>query len=180
MNKYIQYTLLKGLLISGLAFLGWQESTLSAAEIQLAAYVEDDVSIPVSHTTKSTSPIIAIESPYDYETTMTNLKKSIAGRNFRLIRIQQLDHGFKDVTQGTRDTLVYFCNFNLVNKAIKIDQRIGQFLPCRITVHESNGKVYLMAINPEPIGALLGHSELKNICREVTAMYRELLEDVVI
>ena len=126
------------------------------------------------------SPIIAVESPYDYETTLQNLKKAIAGRNFRLIRIQQLTDGFTKDKQLSRDTIIYFCNFSLVNKAIKIDSRIGQFLPCRITVHESNGKVVLMAMNPKPFGELLGHKQLKTICSEMTDMYNSLLEDATI
>lgn len=156
-------------------------SPMVNADFQLTTYVTEDIVEPVSTTSqKPAAPIIAVESPYDYETTLQNVKKAIAGRNFRLIRIQQLTDGFAKANNGSRDTVVYFCNFDMVNQAIKIDARIGQFLPCRITVHEMNGRVYLMALNPVPIGELLGHTELKKICVEVTAMYRTLLEDATL
>lgn len=156
-------------------------SPVAHADLQLAAYVTEDVIAPVNTSgPDKTPPIIAVESPYDYETTLQNIKKSIAGRNFRLIRVQEFTDGFSHVNNGERNTIVYFCNFDLVNQAIKIDSRIGQFLPCRITVHEKNGKVYLMALNPVPIGELLGHEKLKKICVEVTAMYRTLLEEATL
>lgn len=171
--RYVMRSLLPVLLIS------FSLST-SQAEIKLSALVEDDAIASDTIEQQSLSPIIVVESPYNYETTLQNLKKAIAGRNFRLIRIQELSDGFDREMSGSRNTMVYFCNFNLVDKAIKIDQRIGQFLPCRITVHESNGKVLMMAINPEPISSLLGHQELKHICHQVSSMYRDLLEDTVI
>ena len=156
-------------------------SPMVHADMQLASYVTEDVIEPASTPTHSpTQPIIAVESPYDYDTTLQNVKKAIAGRNFRLIRVQELTDGFSASEKGTRDTVVYFCNFDLVNQAIRIDTRIGQFLPCRITVHEKDGKVYLMALNPVPISELLGEEKLKKICLQVTSMYRGLLEDAIL
>ncbi|MDH5445040.1 MAG: DUF302 domain-containing protein [Gammaproteobacteria bacterium] len=150
-------------------------------EIQLAAFVSEDVIEKTEAVLNQTaSPIIVVESPYDFKTTIQNLKKAIAGRNFRLIRIQQLTQGFSEEDSSQQDTIVYFCNFNLVNQAIKTDFRIGQFLPCRVTVHEENGRVFLMATNPEPIGAMLGHKKLKAICSQISTMYRSLLEDATL
>ena len=125
-------------------------------------------------------PYILVESPFSYAKTVMNLKKAINGRNYRLIRIQKLDQGYTDKNKESDDLVVYFCNFNLVNKAIKKDSRIGQFLPCRITVIERDGKVYLIAINPKSIGGFLSNSSLKQTCTEVSNMYRDIMDEVTI
>ena len=181
MGIILRYLFSYILVVSFLFLLLILFSPMASADFQLAAYVTEDVIEPVSTPTPTPQqPIIAVESPYDYDTTLQNVKKAIAGRNFRLIRVQELTDGFSSTKNGTRDTVVYFCNFDLVNQAIRIDTRIGQFLPCRITVHEKAGKVYLMALNPVPISELLGEEKLKKICLQVTAMYRGLLEDATL
>ena len=126
------------------------------------------------------SPVIIMESPYSYKKTLVNLKKAINGKNYRLIREQKLDQGYSDKEHESNDLIVYFCNFNLVNKAVKKDTRIGQFLPCRITIIERDGKVYLMAMNPKSIGGLLNNPDLKKTCNQVTNMYIDIMDEVTI
>lgn len=123
------------------------------------------------------SPVIIVESPYNYAKTVNNLKKAINGKNYRLIRVQNVDHGYAEQDEESSDLIVYFCNFNLVNKAVKMDNRVGQFLPCRVTVIERDGKVYLMAINPKAIGNFLNNMALKETCNKVTRMYRDIMDE---
>lgn len=146
------------------------------ADLQLesfSAIAEDSVAL-------KTSPVIIRESPYSFSKTVVNLKKAISGRNYRLIRVKKFDQGFVETEQESDDLIIYFCNFNLVNVAIKKDNRIGQFLPCRISIIQRDGKVYLMAMNPKAIGNLLHNSELKEICTKVTHMYLDIMDEVTI
>lgn len=126
------------------------------------------------------SPVIIMESSYTYNKTVSNLKKAIDGRNYRLIRIQKVDQTYVEKNRESKDLIVYFCNFNMVNKAIKVDNRIGQFLPCRITVIERNGKVYLMAMNPKAISKIVGNVKLKETCNKVTNMYMDIMDEATI
>lgn len=125
-------------------------------------------------------PVLQVESPYSFEDTVRNLRRAIGGSNFRMIREQAWDYGLETADKGERDAILYFCNFDMVNEAIKIDTRVGQFLPCRVTVAEQDGKVLVMAVNPEPIGQVLGNDKLKPICNRVTELYEDLIDEAIL
>lgn len=146
------------------------------ADIQLASYSsETDPQFD-----QKQSPVIIMKSPYSYKKTLANLKKAINGKNYRLIREQKLGQGYSNNKHSPNDLIIYFCNFNLVYNAVKKDTRIGQFLPCRITIIERDGEVYLMAMNPKSIGGLLNNVELKKTCNQVTNMYIDIMDEVTI
>ena len=126
------------------------------------------------------SPVIIFESPYSYNKTVNNLQKAISGKNYRLIRVQRVDQGYSENKGEASDLIVYFCNFNLLNSVLKKDKRIGQFLPCRITVIKRGGKVYLMAMNPKIIGSFLNNVKLSKACDQVTKMYRDIMDETTI
>jgi len=121
---------------------------------------------------------LIVESPYSFEETVSNIKRSITGSNFIHIRDQELTEGF-DVKQvkGSRQTMIYFCNFNFLYEALKIDPRVGMFLPCRITVTEENGTVQMMSINPKHLSQLFNNSELDESCDKMHELYTNILED---
>lgn len=121
---------------------------------------------------------LIVDSPYSFEETMSNIKRSITGSNFIHIRDQDLTEGFNvEPVKGSRQTIVYFCNFNFLYEALKIDPRVGMFLPCRITVTENNGKVQMMSINPKHLSQLFNNSELNESCDKMHDVYTNILED---
>lgn len=123
-------------------------------------------------------PVLIQESNHSYEKTLDNLRRSINGSNFRLIREQTLVEGFDlEQTPAQRESMIYFCNFDKVNKVIKIDKRVGQFLPCRVTVVEQAGKVYVMALNPKYFGKLFANENLTPVCDEMTDMYKQVISE---
>ena len=122
--------------------------------------------------------IIRFESPHTMEKTIDNVKRAAIGKNFRIIRVQTLEQGLvKEGQENKRQTIIYFCNFQLLNDALAIDPRVGLFLPCRITVVENNGKVEVMAINPNYLSRIFNNAELNKLCDEMVAMYQEILEE---
>lgn len=122
------------------------------------------------------SPLVfSVESPYGFEETVQNLRSAIGGSNYRLIREQPWDFGLESDNGNSRDTILYFCNFDQVNRAIKADQRIGQFLPFRVTVVERDGRVLVMAVDPEPLLQVLDAEQLDGLGGHVASMYRELI-----
>jgi len=126
----------------------------------------------------SENTIIRFESPYDMQTTINNVKRAATGKNFRIIRVQSLNQGFvKESSENIKQTIIYFCNFQLLNQALAVDPRAGLFLPCRVTVVEQNGKVEVSAINPKYMAHIFNNAELNKLCADMDAMYQEIIEE---
>lgn len=132
---------------------------------------------PVGHTEEE-APTISYDSPYSVEETVAALQRAAIGRNFRIIRTQKLEDGlFQESEQNAGQVIVYFCNFDLVNRALAIDPRVGLFLPCRVTVVEQEDGVKVMAINPKRLSYLFNNAELNRLCDEMTRTYVEIIEE---
>lgn len=122
--------------------------------------------------------LMTMESPYDLETTIANVKRSVIGKNYRIIRQQYLENGLVEEGQENKNqVIIYFCNFQTLNDALAIDPRVGLFLPCRVTVTERNGVVTLSSINPKRLSILFNNSELDRACDEMHHIYEEILEE---
>jgi len=124
---------------------------------------------------------LIVDSPYGFDETIENVKRAISGSNFVHIRDQALTYGFNvsaaKPTDSSRQTIVYFCSFSFLYEALKIDPRVGMFLPCRITVTEQNGKVQMMSINPKHLSQLFNNDELDESCDKMHELYSGILED---
>lgn len=126
-------------------------------------------------------PTITYESEYSLEETIEAIKLAIVGKNFRVIRTQTLDSGFvKKDKQDNKKVIIYFCNFKMVNDALVIDPRVGMFLPCRVTVVEKGGKVYVHAINPKRLSYLFNNAELNRLCDQMLQTYTAILEEATL
>jgi cytochrome c oxidase cbb3-type subunit 3 len=127
------------------------------------------------------APVIVRESPYSVQQTVENIKVAIEGANYRLIRVQYLDQGLVD--EGKEDkqqVIVYLCNFYLLDDALKVDPRVGLFLPCRITVIEHGGKVLAMAMNPKRLSHAFNNEELTPMCSKLHDTYVNILEEATL
>ena len=125
--------------------------------------------------------VITAESPYNMEETIENLKTAIVDQNFTLIRTDYVEYGF--VEEGKEDksqVVLHFCNFNFLFQALAIDPRVGIFLPCRVTVTETDGKVQVATINPMRLSSLFNNDELQEACEEMTGIYEAIIEDAVL
>jgi len=134
-----------------------------------------------SHVLVTESPVIIRTSPYPFEQTVDKVKAAIGAANMRLIRIQTLDQGF--VPTGTEDssrTIIYSCDFAFLNEALKVDPRVGLFLPCRVTVVRDADKVLVMAINPKRLSRIFNNSELNQMCEQMRQVYESILDEVAL
>lgn len=130
---------------------------------------------------KPEPPVLIVESPYSIEQTVNNLKQAVVSANMRLIRIQTLDDGFVPKGKENRkQMIVYSCGFNFLNEAMKIDPRVGVFLPCRVTVTERNGKTIMMTVNPKRLAPLFNNNELDKLCGQMRERYTNLLEEAAL
>lgn len=124
------------------------------------------------------SPSISYESPHSLKETVSLLKRAIIGKNFKIIREQYVNQGL--VEKGKEDKnqiIIYFCNFNFLNRALAIDPRVGLFLPCRITVVEHKGKVMVMSSNPLYMSNLFNNENLHKLCEEMHQVYADIIEE---
>jgi len=137
---------------------------VQAAEVQL----DDKVSAPA---------VLVSESPYSFEGTVNNLRDAISGNNFLLIREQAWDYGLESGDTNSRETILYFCNFDMVNRGIKFDRRVGQLLPFRITVAERDDRVWAMAINPETLMQMSDTPRLGSFHSDAASMYQQIIEE---
>jgi cytochrome c oxidase cbb3-type subunit 3 len=136
---------------------------------------------PVAEAGPDPEPFIQFESSYDLEQTLANLKESVVGHNFRVIREQMVDQGLAQPGQeNRREVMLYFCDFGFLNQALSIDPRVGLFLPCRVTVVETEHGVLVMSINPKNLGRLFNNSELDKACRKMHDLYYEIMEEATL
>lgn len=127
------------------------------------------------------SPILVRESSYSLDETVEKVKTAIAAANMRLIRVQTLDQGL--VEEGREDrnqVIIYSCDFAFLNEALKVDPRVGLFLPCRITVVQQAGKVQVMSINPKRLSRVFNNAELNQLCERMHEVYVNVLEESVL
>ncbi len=123
-------------------------------------------------------PVIMLESDYSLEETVENVKRAAIGKNFRIIRVQNLEEGlYPEEQQNRKQVVIYFCNFGFINKALSLDPRIGLFMPCRITVVEEEDGVHMMAINPRYLSRVYNNAELDQSCTEMFNVYADIMEE---
>lgn len=126
-------------------------------------------------------PVIQYESSYDLEQTLENLKQAVIGRNFRIIREQYLDEGLAPQgEENHRQVILYFCNFSFLHEALGIDPRVGLFLPCRVTLVETQHGVLVMSINPKNLSRLFNNAELDKACQQMHDLYEEIIEEATL
>jgi len=178
----IKETVMKGR--DGTPMVSFLKQGLTEKQINdIVAYVrsfEQNLPKPESRPEKIPEVLMA-DSPYSYEETVAAVKKAVVGANFRMIRVQPFEQGFVEANkEDPRKTILYFCNFGMLNEAMAIDPRVGLFLPCRVTVVEQGGKVRLFTINPHAVSVKFNNNELNRICDQMTQMYKSILEEATL
>jgi cytochrome c oxidase cbb3-type subunit 3 len=76
--------------------------------------------------------------------------------------------------------IVYFCNFAKMDRALSLDIRSAQFLPCRITLIETAQGVDLMAVNPAWSSLSLGNPLLYPQCLDLKRDYLAIMEEAAL
>ena len=164
----------------GTPMLSFLKQGLSEKDIDdVVTYVRSfEKSSAIKKTEEKITPYMSFESPSSLEETIANVKKAAIGKNFRIIREQYLNQGLvKEGKENKKQMMIYFCNFDFLNRALAIDPRVGLFLPCRITVTEEKGKVTVSSINPLFMSGFFNNEELDKLCEEMYQVYADMLEE---
>lgn len=129
----------------------------------------------------SEKPTIFVDSPYDYATTVDNLKQALAGYNFLIFPDRYIEMGlFPEWEVNKKQITIRYCSFNKLFDLLKIDPRLGIGLPCRITVIErEDGQVQLVAMNMNLIAHLFNNAQLEEYAKEMSGRQKEILEEAI-
>jgi len=164
----------------GTPMVSFLKQGLSEKDIDdVVSYVRSfEKTIKIKKVKEKEPTYITYESPNSLAETIENVKKAAIGKNFRIIREQYLNEGLVEAgKENKKQMMVYFCNFDFLNRALAIDPRVGLFLPCRLTITEENGKVTVSTINPLYMSSFFNNEELDKLCHEMHQVYTDMVEE---
>lgn len=123
---------------------------------------------------------IARVSSYSMEDTVTKLQTAFNVANMRVVRTQAYDKGYvPEGRENTKRMVVDACDFGLINEALKLDPRVGLFLPCRVIVFEQDGEVRVMSVNPKRLSVFFNNAELNEMCTRMSKTYVDVIEEAL-
>lgn len=127
-------------------------------------------------------PSHVFESPYDFETTVRNVKQALAGNNFRIFPDRFLEQGLTDeFSVDQRQVGIRFCNFNELYSMLNIEPRLGVVLPCRVTILERpDGKVMLVIPNLRVIARWFNNDQLIRLWDHMEETFAEIIDEVTL
>jgi cytochrome c oxidase cbb3-type subunit 3 len=150
----------------------------------VVAYVRsfEDRQSPQQNLPVDARPTRIYRSPYDFETTLENLKMALSGANFRIFPDRFLEQGLYDEFEvNQRQVGIRFCNFNLLYGMLKIEPRLGVVLPCRVTVMERpDGEVILAVPNLRVVSRWFNNDELIGLWDEMENSFAEIIEEAML
>ncbi|MCG6967661.1 MAG: c-type cytochrome [Chromatiaceae bacterium] len=158
---------------------------LAAQEINdLVAYVRsfEQRQVEAAALAPDERPTHIYESPYDFDTTVANVKAALTGANFRIFPDRLVEEGLIDeFSVNTRQIGVRFCNFNVLYGMLKTEPRLGVVLPCRITIMErKDGTVLLAVPNLRVVSRWFNNDELVEMWDRMEQTFVSIIEEVTL
>lgn len=182
-DQMIQRSISVGRTSSGMPAFG--RGKLTGIEINdLVAYVRTfEQDMPAAEPADpEMRPAHVYESPYDFDTTVANVKQALTGANFRIFPDRLLEQGVTDeFSVNKRQIGVRFCNFNVLYGMLKIEPRLGVVLPCRITIMErDDGQVVLVVPNLSVVSRWFNNDELSSLWDTMEETFTGIIEEVTL
>lgn len=125
---------------------------------------------------------LIVDSPYDFDTTVKNVRQALGGSNFRTFPERFLEEGLTDeFSHDQKQVSLRFCNFTQLFDLLNIEPRLGVVLPCRVTVVEHpDGKVQLIAANMRTISHWFNNDELEAVANKMADAVQAVLEEATL
>jgi cytochrome c oxidase cbb3-type subunit 3 len=106
---------------------------------------------------------------------------AVTSHNYTFVREQAIDSRLVPSGWEAKSIrILYFCNFAKMNQALAIDVRAAQFLPCRITLLETDTGVDLVVVNPAWVSESMGNPLLHQDCLQLKADYLSILDEAAL
>lgn len=127
-------------------------------------------------------PLLTVAAPgKSLDEAYESLMRAIGQHNYTFVRDQAIDSRLVPQQWETKNLrIVYFCNFNKMDRALSTDIRAAQFLPCRITLIETASGVEMVAINPAWSSIILGNPLLHPQCLELKQDYLAIMDEAAL
>lgn len=127
-------------------------------------------------------PTLVFDSPYDFVTTVENLKQAMQGMNFRYFPDRYLEMGLADDSLIDRSQLsMRFCNFERLYDMINTEPRLGVLLPCRVNVLElPDGQVRILAMNMKVVSRLFNNDQLSESAEMMHEAILSIIEEATL
>ena len=107
--------------------------------------------------------------------------RAINSHNYSFVRQQAIDsHLVPQAWEAKSVRIVYFCNFDTMSKALALDTRASEFIPCRITLIETRNGVELMAVNPAWVSLRMGNYRLHEYCLKLKVDYLAIMNEATL
>jgi cytochrome c oxidase cbb3-type subunit 3 len=127
------------------------------------------------------SPLITVKTNKTMAQVLKDLNQAIVSNNYDFIRQQTIDSRLKTVsTENKHVILVYFCNFSMLNRALRMNSHIGVFVPCKITLIQKKDHIEMVAINPRFLTRQFNNDKLSKLCNRLAKDYHKILEEATI
>ncbi len=109
------------------------------------------------------------------------LKQAIGAHNYSFVRQQAIDSRLVPVDWEAKSVrIVYFCNFDKMDAALRRSNLTTQIMPCRITLIEREKGVDLVAVNPAWISEQWREPDLQSGCQQLKHDYLAILEEAAL
>lgn len=127
-------------------------------------------------------PSLVFDSPYDFQTTVDNLKQTLEGLNFHYFPDRYMEMGLAaDSRINKKQLSLRFCNFQELYKMINIEPRLGVILPCHITVVEQpDGQVKLYMMNMKVVARLFNNTQLSEAAEKMHESLMEVIDEATL
>jgi cytochrome c oxidase cbb3-type subunit 3 len=127
-------------------------------------------------------PTLVYESPYDFETTVSNIKQALHGTNFRIFPDRFMEMGLAPDDQINRKQLsMRFCNFSQLYTMINTEPRLGVVLPCRVTVVEDDdGSVKIYVMNMRLVSRLFNNEQLSEFVEDMVQSLSNIIDEATL
>ena len=109
---------------------------------------------------------------------VTALTDSINSNNYSFVRQQAIDSRLVPTAWEAKSVrIMYFCNFAMMNKALALDSRAAEMLPCRITLIETAQGIEMVAVNPAWVSQRLANPVLHQDCLKLKSDYLTIMQE---
>jgi cytochrome c oxidase cbb3-type subunit 3 len=115
------------------------------------------------------------------EEAIHDLLQSISAHNYTFVRQQSIDNRLvPQAWEAAHTRIVYFCNFAQMNRALTLDARATEFLPCRVTLFQTRDGIEMVAINPAWVSERLNNPALHPDCLKLKQDYLDIMNEAAL
>lgn len=162
-------------------WLGWTLAAGAALAGAQAGVAQPTVAQPVAARPAEAPFLSRVVTGKDIDQLSADLIRAIGNHNYTYVRQQAIDARLvPQAWEAKTVRIVYFCNFAKMERALNIDARAAQFLPCRVTLAASEHGILMTAVNPAWASSHLGNPLLHRDCQMLKQDYLDILDEAAL